>query len=254
MIPKIIHYCWFGSEKMSELEIKCLESWERFLPDYEFRLWNETNFDIEFCNFTKEAYQIGKFAFVSDVARIYALEKEGGIYLDTDMLLLRNLDDLLSFDFFLGEYRPKALAAAIIGSTSHHIILGHILDYYKRLKFSFEKPKTIPEVFDELIWEIHSSQVKIFSPEYFYPLTLENKEEDYHKYIVSDAYSVHLWNHSWKDEFSLLKEYKFFSSFRLFVSHLFHFPDLYLKSVFLLKYWLYFKRFGKQYLHRWIKS
>ncbi|MDP3200382.1 MAG: glycosyltransferase [Algoriphagus sp.] len=253
MIPKIIHYCWFGSKKMSELEFKCLESWKKFLPGFEFRLWNEINFDLEFCDFTKEAYRIGKYAFVSDVARVYALEKEGGIYLDTDMLLLKSLDDLLNFDFFLGEYKPEALNAAIIGSSSNNEILRIVLDHYKGLKFNFEKPKTIPEVFDELIWDLPSSQVKIFSPEYFYPLALENKEEDYHKYIVFGSYSVHLWNHSWKDEFSLLKEYKFLSSLGLLISHLFRFPNLYLKQDFLQKYWLYFKRFGKQYLHFHIK-
>lgn len=254
MIPKILHYCWFGSGKITELELKCIESWKKFLPDYIFQLWNEDNFEIGYCEFTKEAYRLGKFAFVSDVARIYALEQMGGIYLDTDMLLLKSLDNLLNHDFFIGEYRPNALAAGIIGASIKNPTIKILLESYRSLKFNYERPKTIPEVFDEIIWSLHREQVQIFTSDYFYPLSLENKSEDYSRYIDSNSYAVHLWNHSWKDEFFLLKEFKFLASVLLLGHHLVRFPALYLNQDYLLKYSTYFKRMIKQYLYILFKS
>ena len=84
MIPKKIHYCWFGRGPMPELALKCIESWHRYMPDYEYKLWNEDNFEVGSFIYTKEAYQARKFAFVSDVVRLKALAEEGGIYLDVD--------------------------------------------------------------------------------------------------------------------------------------------------------------------------
>jgi Mannosyltransferase OCH1 and related enzymes len=92
MIPKIIHYCWFGNGKMNALQHHCLKSWESLLPDYKIKRWDESNFDVNFCPYTASAYQQGKFAFVSDVCRLFALKQDGGIYLDMDMLLIKNLD------------------------------------------------------------------------------------------------------------------------------------------------------------------
>ena len=80
MIPKIIHYCWFGCGKMPDLALKCIESWKKFLPDYELRLWNEETFDVNSVPYVKEAYEARKFAFVTDYIRLWALEREGGVY------------------------------------------------------------------------------------------------------------------------------------------------------------------------------
>ena len=224
-----------------------------FLPSFEFRLWNETNFDVNFCDFTKEAYRIEKYAFVSDVARVYALKKEGGIYLDTDMLLLKNFDDLLNFDFFLGEFKPNSLNAAIIGSSSDNGILKLILEYYENLKFNFEAPKTIPEVFDELIWGLPSSQVKIFSPEFFYPLPFSKRGEDFFPFITANTVAVHLWNHSWRNEFDYLKEHRFLKSLSLLAKHLFQYPTTYFNKVFLFRFAVQSKVMIKQFLHLKLK-
>lgn len=110
MIPKIIHYCWFGRGEMPDMAVKCIESWHRFMPDYEYRLWNEDCFDINCNQYVKEAYNARKFAFVSDYVRLYALNKEGGIYLDTDVEVLKPFDDLLVLSGFIGfegtKYMP----------------------------------------------------------------------------------------------------------------------------------------------------
>ena len=88
MIPKIIHYCWFGKGEMPESAKKCLASWHEHMPDYDYKLWNEDNFDVNQYVYAKEAYEARKYAFVSDVVRLWALEREGGIYLDTDVEVL----------------------------------------------------------------------------------------------------------------------------------------------------------------------
>ena len=102
MIPKIIHYCWFGCGKMPDLALKCIESWKKFLPDYELRLWNEDTFDINSVPYVKEAYEARKFAFVTDYIRLWALEREGGGYMDTDVEVYKPLDEFLDKEGFTG--------------------------------------------------------------------------------------------------------------------------------------------------------
>ena len=110
MIPKIIHYCWFGRSEMPDLALKCIESWHKYMPDYEYRLWDEDSFDINSNQYVKEAYEAKKYAFVSDYVRLYALYTEGGIYMDTDVEVLKPYDDLLSLSGFTGyegsKYHP----------------------------------------------------------------------------------------------------------------------------------------------------
>ena len=107
MIPKIIHYCWFGRGPMPELALKCIESWHKYLPDYEYKLWNEDNFDLNCNAYVKEAYEARKFAFVTDYVRLYALYTEGGIYMDTDVEVLKSYDDLLDLPAFTGYEGSK---------------------------------------------------------------------------------------------------------------------------------------------------
>ena len=102
MIPKAIHYCWFGGGKKPKLAKKCIESWKRFCPDYEIKEWNEDNFDFTVMPFMAEAYKAKKYAFVSDVARLLVLEKYGGIYFDTDVELIKDISPLINDDGFIG--------------------------------------------------------------------------------------------------------------------------------------------------------
>ena len=102
MIPKVIHYCWFGRGQMPELALKCIESWKKFLPDYEIKEWNEDNFDLDSYPYTREAYDKRKYAFVTDVVRLHALYNEGGIYMDTDVEVLKPLYSFLHHTAFSG--------------------------------------------------------------------------------------------------------------------------------------------------------
>ena len=95
MIPKIIHYCWFGGNPLPPLALECIASWKKFLPDYEIKEWNEKNFDVNITPYTAEAYLQKKYAFVSDVARLIVIYEQGGIYMDTDVEVIKPLDDLL---------------------------------------------------------------------------------------------------------------------------------------------------------------
>ena len=97
MIPKVIHYCWFGGNPLPELAQKCIASWKKYCPDYEIKEWNESNFDLNCCDYVREAYEAKKWAFVSDVARLYAMVHEGGIYMDTDVEVIAPLDSLLQY-------------------------------------------------------------------------------------------------------------------------------------------------------------
>ena len=109
MIPKIIHYCWFGRGEMPELARKCIESWHKFMPDWEYKLWNEDNFDVNSNSYAKEAYEAQKYAFVTDYVRLYALYTEGGVYMDTDVETLKPYDDLLNLTAFTSYEGSKYL-------------------------------------------------------------------------------------------------------------------------------------------------
>lgn len=109
MIPRKIHYCWFGRGPMPELAVKCIESWHKYMPDYEYKLWNEDNFDVNCIAYVKEAYEARKYAFVTDYVRLYALYTEGGIYMDTDVEVLKPYDDLLALSGFTGYEGSKYL-------------------------------------------------------------------------------------------------------------------------------------------------
>ena len=102
MIPKVIHYCWFGRNPLPSLAIKCIESWRKYLPDYEIKEWNEDNFDVNIIPYTQEAYQVGKYAFVSDYARFWILYKYGGLYFDTDVEVIKPMDDIIARGPFMG--------------------------------------------------------------------------------------------------------------------------------------------------------
>lgn len=134
MIPKIIHYIWFGSNPYPDKVRYCMESWKRHLPDYEFQLWNEETFDVKAFSFTREAYEAGKFAFVSDFVRIYALAKKGGIYLDTDIEVLQDLSPLLSDRVVLGTDDSGNLTA-LMASEKGHPFFERILHIYQNRSF-----------------------------------------------------------------------------------------------------------------------
>lgn len=120
MIPKVIHYCWFGGNPLPKSAQKCIASWRKYLPDYEIKEWNESNFDVNIIPYTAEAYKAKKYAFVSDYARFWILYKYGGLYFDTDVEVIKNMDDIIAKGPFMGcENEAKAGASSEqLGVTS----------------------------------------------------------------------------------------------------------------------------------------
>ena len=131
MIPKVIHYCWFGKGKMPDLALKCLESWKKYCPDYVIKEWNEDNFDLDLYPYAREAYDNRKFAFVTDVVRLYALYHEGGIYMDTDVELVNSIDKFLHHTAFSGFESEKMLIHGLIPNNTYQDFPNLITIYPK---------------------------------------------------------------------------------------------------------------------------
>ena len=135
MISKVIHYCWFGGAEKPPIVNKCIESWHTHLPDYEFFEWNESNFDVNACVWTKEAYDAKKWAFVSDYARLFVVYNHGGIYLDTDVEIKNehSLDNFLDDDCFLFFENEYVVASGLgFGAVKEHKLIGSMLGVYEK--------------------------------------------------------------------------------------------------------------------------
>lgn len=137
VIPKIIHYCWFGRNELPELAQKCIASWHQFMPDWKYKLWNEDNFDVNTIQYTKEAYEARKYAFVSDYVRLWALANEGGIYFDTDVEVFKSFDKLLKYDAFIGFEGSKKLplGTCVMASIANGAWINEQLNNYNNRHF-----------------------------------------------------------------------------------------------------------------------
>lgn len=135
MIPKIIHYCWFGRGELPMLAQKCIKSWKKYCPDYEIKEWNEDNFDLDKYPYVREAYDNRKFAFVTDVVRLYALYSEGGIYMDTDVEVVKPLDPFLKHTGFSGFEDGKNVPTGIMACEKGAKWAKDNLDHYNGLHF-----------------------------------------------------------------------------------------------------------------------
>ncbi len=135
MIPKKIHYVWLGKGEKSDKIKRCIESWKKYLPDYEIIEWNEDNFDINYNDFTKKSYELKKYAFTSDVVRLYALYTQGGIYMDTDVEVYKPLDEFLNEEGFTGFEDIHYPVTATMGCVKGNPVIKMMLDYYDCVDF-----------------------------------------------------------------------------------------------------------------------
>lgn len=137
-IPKIIHYCWFGKNEMPLKEKECVAGWKKFYPDYEFKIWNEDNFDYNKCIYARQAYERGNYAFVSDYVRAKVLYEYGGIYLDTDVKIIKKLPNVPEKGF-LGFERRKFIGTAVMAAEPGSELIAELLDYYEQHEFVQQK-------------------------------------------------------------------------------------------------------------------
>jgi len=144
MIPKVIHYCWFGGNPLPELAQKCIASWKKYLPEYEIKEWNETNFDLHYNDYVWQAYQHKKWAFITDVVRLHALVNEGGVYMDTDVEVLKPLDSILGYDAVSGFEDEGLIPTGLMASIAHQPMMEELLHDYDNLLFI--KPDGTPDL------------------------------------------------------------------------------------------------------------
>jgi mannosyltransferase OCH1-like enzyme len=203
VIPKKIHYCWFGPKPIPELVHKCISSWKDKLNGYEIVLWNEDNSPMDI-QFAREAYSNKKYAFVSDYVRFWVLQREGGIYLDTDMFVLKDFDNLLSNEVFFGweTDQKSSISCGIIGAVPGNKFITDIVKYYENLSFSVDiiPNLVVPRIISKCYQEYKlKEEITIYPFDCFYPFPYEEKEgvKNFMNYRTENTYAIHLWNVSW---------------------------------------------------------
>lgn len=215
-IPKIVHYCWFGEKEKPDSVKKCIESWKKFLPDYQLMEWNEDNFNIEKLQYTKEAYAAKKYAFVSDVTRIESLYQYGGIYMDTDVEVLKTFTPLLDARCILGMEEKGYVATSFMAFEKEHPLVKQFLNLYENINFLDENGQintgtNVAKLTNMLmekgfVQENHYQEleegIKIYPKEFFSPYDYINC----HYNITENSYCVHHFAVSWMSKKEQVKK------------------------------------------------
>ena len=211
MIPKTIHYCWFGGKELPELAQKCIDSWRQFCPDYQIIEWNEHNFNVEENRYTREAYQSKKYAFVTDYVRLKVLYEHGGIYMDTDVEVIKSLEHFLVESAFSGFESPDSIPTGIMGAQMGNRWIGYLLSYYDEAVFIKENGelelKTNVETISSMTAERYGielnnkfikidGELSIYPKDFFCPYDLVDGKIK----ITENTYTIHHFAGSWIDE------------------------------------------------------
>ena len=212
MIPKKIHYCWFGGKKLPKDAVKCIQSWKFYLPDYEIIEWNESNFDINCCDYVKEAYKAKKWAFVSDYARFKILYEYGGVYFDTDVELIKPIESIIQKGSFMGRQLGFQVAPGLgMAMDQYNHFCKDMLDMYDTMHFedhaNTSKLKTIVDYTTEYFCNKCTQNVdtiqlidgiQIYPKEYFNPCDMKTNKI----YVTEKTISIHHYAGSWVDPYS----------------------------------------------------
>lgn len=212
MIPKKIHYCWFGRNPLPESAKKCIDSWRNYLPDYEIKEWNEDNFDVNIIPYTEEAYRLKKYAFVSDYARFWILYKYGGLYFDTDVEVIKNMDDIIARGPFMGieaGATPAQLGVAPglgLGVNPGLGLYKEMLNIYKKKHFTTWTgimEDTVVTIMTRLLSKkdkvnlgkgiCQCGGIYLYAPEYFCPKNYYTGEMN----ITDRTVCIHHYSASW---------------------------------------------------------
>lgn len=211
MIPKKIHYCWFGRGKKNELSKKCIESWKRYCPDYEIIEWNEDNFNINLNPYTKSNYEQKQYAFLSDYVRLLVIYREGGIYFDVDVEAIRSFDDLLVHKAFFGFETNAFVATGLgFGAEPGNPIVKQMIDEYERLVASPEEKITCPVLNTQSLvkWGlVKDGDMQDLGEAQIYPSEYFNPYDDLTGKLckTNNTYSIHWYGKSWVDKKLVLR-------------------------------------------------
>lgn len=222
MIPKIIHYCWFGGNPLPEDAKKCVASWKKYLLDYEIKEWNESNFDVNCCAYVREAYEAKKYAFVSDYARFYVLYQEGGLYFDTDVEVIKNMDHIIAAGNFMGY--EKSLATQQQGQSGTNTLgvnpglglgvapglalIRELLDFYEQKEHFSVEDGTVVDYTTQIL-ERHGlerehklqkvADITVYPADYFCPMDSTTGITT----LTKNTVSIHHYSCSWIDHNTL---------------------------------------------------
>lgn len=207
-IPRRLHYCWYGGKALTELGQRCTATWREVIPDYAVIRWDEQQPATDH-PYVAAAYRQGQYAFVADYMRLLRLWEQGGIYLDTDVEVLRRFDDLLRYPLFFGLQAPGNIGCAVIGAMAGHTFLRRALDELdaeaRSGQISFQP---LPEMITRLVHELpEGERPVVFPEEYFYPynpyspVPLQRKPLQSH--ISEHTYCIHHWEGAWLGDMSL---------------------------------------------------
>lgn len=216
MIPKVIHYCWFGGNPLSPKAEACILSWKEKMPAFAIKEWNETNFDIHCCRYVQEAYAEKKYAFVADYVRFWALYHFGGIYLDSDVEAIKPLDRFLDHAFFTGFECKSFLEPAVMGAVKEHPINRELLDFFENRSFYngdgspdlTPLPKAFTAAFlpknlaiDYKKNQVLEGNIGVYARKYFSPM---NPATFKYK-VTKNTYTVHKFTNSWRDQEDMVR-------------------------------------------------
>lgn len=208
-IPRIIHYCWFGGNPKPELALRCIDSWKRFCPDYEIIEWNEENFDITSNTYVREAYENKKWAFVTDVVRLYVLVNYGGIYMDTDVEVVKSLDELLKYEAVSGFESEHEIPTGLMASVKQQPLFLELLAEYDNIHFvnpdkSLDLTTNVSRITrkcekyglkrDNTLQTING--FTLLPKDYLCPKDYETKELN----ITENTFTIHHFDGSWHSE------------------------------------------------------
>lgn len=208
MIPKVIHYCWFGRGEMPKLMKKCVKSWDKFCPGWKVVLWNEDTFDVNSTIWTKQAYEAKKYAFVTDYVRLKALYEQGGVYMDADVELVQPIDRFLEHEAFSGFESADTAPTGIIAAEAGQQVIKGWLDYYTDRPYLVDgRPNMDPNVsfmtrdlrqrgmkMDDSLQNIDG--MVIYPQTWFCPLSVVEIE----KKITADTHAIHHFTSTWRTE------------------------------------------------------
>lgn len=209
-IPKKIHYCWFGRGEMPQSAREYIESWRKFCPDYEIKEWNEDNFDVNCNKYVKQAYEARKFAFVTDYVRLYAMYNEGGIYMDTDVEVLKPLDRFLEHKAFSGFENNNSVPTGLMASEKGGAWVKLLLDEYDDISFlkgdgSYDLTTNVVRITNQTVRHYGLVQessyqdlgdVTMYPYDYFCPKDWETGNI----YITENSHTIHHFAGSWHGE------------------------------------------------------